>query len=351
MNETITKSLISYLRPLEQFQSGWIDELSDIAGNFFKKNNAENQNTLLFKPANETLNIFHQSGLTESQTALTFAEINTVLNASTEVILEVPENSGLCKRITLPRAAKDDLRVILYNQIDRITPFTADQIYFSYQIIDDDPASDHIELNFYIIPKSKFETIIEKITSYGIKIDRLILENADHEMNFLPRNENNINGVNSKNISAFKFWLSLAMLLGILLIPTGYYEYRINNLQKDVDNTDNSAQSAIALNTLFESHKADMIYLVDKKQNNPLSLQIINEISVLLGDDTWLDQLIIKGENVQLYGYSASATKTLEALEQSALFRNAQFMAAVVQNNLQNAERFQISLDLSVVEP
>lgn len=76
-------------------------------------------------------------------------------------------------------------------------------------------------------------------------------------------------------------------------------------------------------------------------------ITIINEISELLDDDTWLDQLVIKGDSIQLYGYSASATKTLEKLDQSFLFKNAKFMAAVVQNNIHNAERFQISLDLS----
>lgn len=346
MTETTTKSLISYFHPIKQFQRWWIDELSDIAEKLFRKNNLKNQDILLFKPENDTLNISHRTDLAGPQTAVSFSELSNFPVGTTEIIFQAPESYGLCKRMTLPLAAKADLRAILFNQIDRITPFTADQIYFDYRIIDDGSSSDHIEFDFFIIPKIKLKSEIEQITDHGISIDRIILENTDHEMNFLPLREDNKASENN-NTSIFKFWLMLAIFLGVLLVPTGYYEYQINGLQKSIDETALKARGAIEVNALFESHKSDMIYIVEKKQNSPLIITIINEISELLDDDTWLDQLVIKGDSIQLYGYSASATKTLEKLDQSFLFKNAKFMAAVVQNNIHNAERFQISLDLS----
>jgi general secretion pathway protein L len=86
---------------------------------------------------------------------------------------------------------------------------------------------------------------------------------------------------------------------------------------------------------------------VEKKQATPLVLEIVNEVTRILPDDTWINQLDIKEQEVQIQGQSTSAAALIPSIESSEILQNARFRSPVTKMPGSSTERFHISADVA----
>ncbi len=52
-----------------------------------------------------------------------------------EVVLCLPKDKALTRALTLPLAAEENLREVLAFEMNRQTPFRADQVYYDYMVV------------------------------------------------------------------------------------------------------------------------------------------------------------------------------------------------------------------------
>ena len=84
-------------------------------------------------------------------------------------------------------------------------------------------------------------------------------------------------------------------------------------------------------------------YLVSRKRQTTSVSELLNTLTQLLPDDTWLSELQITVGDVQLSGYAASATALLKLLDENAGFSNAAFRSSVTQDSKLGREQFDIA--------
>jgi general secretion pathway protein L len=60
-------------------------------------------------------------------------------------------------------------------------------------------------------------------------------------------------------------------------------------------------------------------------------VEIIDEISRILPDHTWIARLDLKGSELQLQGQSSAASSLIRIIESSPWFENVRFASPVVQ--------------------
>lgn len=77
-------------------------------------------------------------------------------------------------------------------------------------------------------------------------------------------------------------------------------------------------------------------------------LAITGEMSALLPDGVWLDQIIVDGQTVTLVGFGPSAADVTRLLATVPALSDVQFASPVVRDNSQSIERFRIS---AVLQP
>jgi len=83
--------------------------------------------------------------------------------------------------------------------------------------------------------------------------------------------------------------------------------------------------------------------LVRKKQSTPARVDLLRELTVLLPDDTWLERLQIKGDNVQLIGQSGKASALVGIVEASKWLNGAGFTSPVTTDPRTGKERFMLN--------
>jgi general secretion pathway protein L len=69
---------------------------------------------------------------------------------------------------------------------------------------------------------------------------------------------------------------------------------------------------------------------------------ILEELTRLIPDDTWLSRLDIKGETIRLQGESSAATSVIRIIENSSNFSGTRFQSPVTTNSTSGNDRFQI---------
>ena len=66
----------------------------------------------------------------------------------------------------------------------------------------------------------------------------------------------------------------------------------------------------------------------------------------ILPDDTWVQQLDIKGKELQIQGETASSVRLIGLFEQSAIFHDASFRSSLTKGQSSGTERYQLALQL-----
>ena len=79
-------------------------------------------------------------------------------------------------------------------------------------------------------------------------------------------------------------------------------------------------------------------------------LRLLQELTRLLPDGTWLQQVQINEESVEIYGYSSRAADLVPPLENSRYFKQVEFTMPITRDN-QNREIFRIRMQLKQPEP
>jgi len=75
-------------------------------------------------------------------------------------------------------------------------------------------------------------------------------------------------------------------------------------------------------------------------------VEIVDTVSKVLGDDTWVSQLRYSNKTLRLTGQSGSASSLIGALEAMPIFHNVTFISPVTKDRRSGLERFQISTNV-----
>lgn len=132
-------------------------------------------------------------------------------------------------------------------------------------------------------------------------------------------------------------WRSIAALA--LLIPAAFtgillaQNYRNDQTLASLDHQLNSLKPLTAhlekIDREFAALEEQTQTLNSIERQSPLKLPLLKELSHKLPKDTWVSRISIKENQVELRGYSASASKLIPTLEASDILKNARFKGSV----------------------
>jgi general secretion pathway protein L len=74
-------------------------------------------------------------------------------------------------------------------------------------------------------------------------------------------------------------------------------------------------------------------------------LELLDELTRILPDDTWITRLDIKGSELEIQGQSASAAALIPLIESSSILQNPRFRSPVTQIPRSDVERFHLSAE------
>jgi general secretion pathway protein L len=86
--------------------------------------------------------------------------------------------------------------------------------------------------------------------------------------------------------------------------------------------------------------------VLEKRQKTPAVIQVLEELTRVLPDDTWVQTLDIKGKELQIQGETASSVRLIGLFEQSSVFKDSSFRSPLTKGQVSGTERYQLALQI-----
>ena len=308
--------------------------------------------TYLYKQQYEPLATIerNEAGIAQFKTLLENDERLTKAN----VILRLTSAHAIQKELALPAAAKENLAQVLTYELDRYTPFKAEQVYFSVKALEGVNEPGQIRVMLILTTREFLDSLYEDIKALGLS--PLLadyegfandLEDGRDYYNLLPE-KLRLKTANTPRLINLALIASVFLLLVAVLVMPLWFEYQtVNALQQKINAIEKDAKKIKGQQKEIDAVVDETRKLLEVKSTTPAVIVMLNQLSTLIKDDTWLAYLQYSDGHLQLQGESPTASTLISILEASDLFANARFVSPVTQDNVSKLERFQITVDVT----
>ncbi len=267
-----------------------------------------------------------------------------------DIVVRLPASAALRRKIELPTAAEENLREVVAFDMERQTPFTADQVYFDVRVVRRLPERQRILAELVLVPKTVADPAISLLASWSVVPQYIELPaTADRDSRLVALSAQLGGAPGARGVRRLSWTMAAAaalLIVGIVAIPLVRQHGLLQGLNDQVAQAKKEADAARKTQEQIDTLAALDHFLVERKEARPARLAVLDEISRILPDDTWLFRLRLTGDEVQTFGYSGGASNLIGPIEESSLFRNPQFLAPLMRDQRVEAERFHIAFQL-----
>jgi general secretion pathway protein L len=270
--------------------------------------------------------------------------------------LALAKNEALVRRATMPAATEENLSQVLSFEMDRLTPFRSDEVYFDHRVVGRDAAASTIVVLVAVARRDIVDSRVDLLRSLGVTVEGVgVREDGTHgaALNLMPPELRGQGETETERVAKRALLAAAGVLLmAVLLYPPWAKREVIKSLHPVEARTQSEAQATSKLARELEHLVDEHNFLLAKKHGTPPALAYIEEISRLLPDNTWVQQLELKvagkTRELQITGETASSSKLIEILEQSTLLKNATPRGTVTRGSQPGTERFAIAAEATV---
>ncbi len=262
---------------------------------------------------------------------------------------------ALVRRATMPAATEENLGQVLGFEMDRLTPFKPEEVYFDYRVVSRNPAAGQIVVQIAVARRELIDERLADLRSLGISAQGVAVSDdagtGSSSFNLLPQGQPGERETSGEGMIQYSLVGLVALLLvAALLLPAWQRRQAIIDLHPQLSKSKQEAEAAAAIEREVERQVADHNFVTAKKQAVYPALAIVEEVTRLLPDNTWVQQFDVKTggkvREVQISGETPSSSKLIEVLEQSTLMKNAAPRGTVVRGATPNTERFVIAAEV-----
>ena len=278
------------------------------------------------------------SGQREAVTAL----VHGLRPEKTRCVVRVADSLKLKKTVRLPLAAEENLRQVLAFEMERHTPFHADDVYFDYRLKARDPRERKLDVDLTVVQKPVVDEALGVIADWEPAFAPAAGLDDDGELAFLPQR---YRAPTTKGLNRALIILNLIALGAAALIPIYQQERYIDILQERADRARAAAMESVAVQDRIQALEQRRA-LFQGAKSGPSTVELLEELTRVIPDGTWLHRLDFKNGEVQFQGLSDAASALIGVVESSPMFREARFGSPITRDARSGKERFHISAKL-----
>ena len=280
------------------------------------------------------------------------AILNTLLPARLSALprwLVLPAGSALRRPMTVPVAAADRLREVLGFEIDRQTPFAAGEVCFDARVIRR-RSDGQLDVELVVVPRAAFDAAISALGDAGTGLAGVDLDDDGGSplgINLLPE------AARERRADPGQRWNLAFAMLALLAVATAMWMI-LDNRRQAADAFEQASQPLIAQarqasdqRRQVADHIEGMQYLDQLRAAQPAMIELIDELSRLLPDGTYLEKLAVENGRLLLIGQSTEASALVQQLGNSALWHAPALAGALQPDPRSRRDRFTLTAEVA----
>jgi general secretion pathway protein L len=269
---------------------------------------------------------------------------------SSRVEILLPPGHVMFRALDFPRQAADFLDGMIRAQIDRLTPWTANEAIFGWSP-PTSIAADRIELTLAATSKYKAEPLVRLADSLDAGSVSVFAETAVSEVPVkIKLFHKSLRGAIGQGVDVPR--LLRVVLLGsglaaaVSVLVAGYVGGSLEAEQQQLMRRISERRASLRLDA-NAAGGSGLGLLAKRKQSTPSSVMVLEAVSRALPDNTYVTELRIEGDKIQVVGITQDAPALIRLMEQSPQFTRATFFAPTTRERNDPGERFHIEAHLA----
>jgi general secretion pathway protein L len=256
----------------------------------------------------------------------------------------------LQRNLSLPAAAEENLRQVLAFEMDRQTPFKADQIYFDSRVTGRDASGRNVLVELVLLPRAQLDQEIAALPAGASALDGVDAWRAApggdrRQINLMPQERRARRRDMRLPLNLGLAALVLALLFVNMDESLTNRADAVESMRAEVEKSNVEARQVATLRKTLADSVAGANFLSDKKRNSPLTVAVLDDLSRRLPEDTFLERLQIENGEIQLQGQAKEAAKLIALLSSSACLGDPRLQGQIQPDARTGKERFQITAD------
>lgn len=336
-------SLTSWLPPRWQALFGWARDRLLIApeGDGFQ---------LRLERGGETIDLGHLPMPEAGNTGDTLAPVLGPQVIDLPRWLVLPAGSGLRRRMLMPAAAVDRLHDVLRFEIERQTPFDASGVVFDALVLGR-RADGQADVELIVVPKPSFDDALDALGPLAdtlAGVDIAATGAAAAGVNLLPPARR------VRVADPTRTWNWALAAVAVLALAAGLWQLLENRraaadaLETQVASRGDTARRVALQRQQLVDAVQGAAFLDRARSGRPTNVEIMDELSRRLPDNTYLEKLAVEGDRLTLIGLSSEASALVSRLEGSPLWTSPALTGAVQPDPSTGRDRFTLMADIAI---
>lgn len=261
-------------------------------------------------------------------------------------ILLLPPGQVLRRALALPAAALENLRAVVGFELDRQTPFKPDQVYYDCRVQRREPGARQASVELVLVPRAVLDRQLELLGPVAATLSGVDALDADGRplgVNLLPA-ERRLRRANRR------LWLDLGLAAAaVLLLWLAAWETLENRrtavaeLEATVDQRRAEARQVNQLREALTDAVEGANFLAVQRERQPLMVVLLDELTRLLPDDTYLERFSFDNGQINLTGQSSQAAQLVGLLQGSPRLRNPALAGSIQPDARTGKDRFTVT--------
>ena len=183
-------------------------------------------------------------------------------------------------------------------------------------------------------------SLMFKAKDYSKDQSYFLFATTKDQLNFLPpKLQSKRRSFNVKTTLVIGFAVIMLLLAGIggQILQSTFTLKSLNDQFKKVKGQTGTFEK---IDLEFEHMDSYMKILQSIRKENPVKLPVLNELTEIVPRDTWLSDVVLKNDELEIKGISNSASKLIPILENSRYLLDASFNGSIIKQDV--GEKFVI---------
>jgi general secretion pathway protein L len=260
--------------------------------------------------------------------------------------LRVPAGLLLERQVTLPLAAERAPEQVLQYEMGRLTPFAADDTFWSCRVTRRDRAQSRLHLRLTLVPRATLAPLLEMLRSAGAAPTMVEAPPGPGQAEW---RRIALDAGRRTPVSTLRTMLALcgALAAAVVVVPFVRQSFALATVEAQIAALDQPVAEATALRRRIagEAEGGDMLQAARLRLGDPL--HVLAVVTQALPDNTWLTDFSLRQRRLTMGGQSAAAVQLIARLSADPAIRNAAFTAPVTRNDNSHTDQFSIAAEIA----
>lgn len=266
----------------------------------------------------------------------------------TPVLLRLPAGMLLERSVTLPIAAERDPRGVLTYEMDRLTPFRAEEVFWTWSITQRDRAHGRLILQLSLVPRAAVRALAGALAAAGLHATALEIPRPAGAPCRIGLDPTPTRGAALRRGALAGAALGCAILaLAALATPFVRQAAARAEMERQIAALRPAVAEAEALRRRIDGAAAGSDVIAAEQARVGDALGVVAAVTAALPDDTYLLDFSLRGGRLELAGRSAAAARLIGVLSADPALRNPAFAAPVTRVEGRSQDQFSIRADIA----